>query len=169
MKVGPLGEIYLEKRQFLDPRGSLTRVYDSSSFNFVVTDFKPAEIFFSSSRKGAIRGIHCPISNIEFWRMIGVVHGEVQDVLIDLRLDSPTYGMVTRNLLTDTSPFMLVPMGVGHGFQSLVENSQMLYVFGVPYAETRETGVNPQSTCFSWPHEASVISVKDKALPFYGE
>lgn len=167
MKTGLLGEIYLEREQFLDHRGSLTKVYNLALFNPLAEGFMPAEIFFSNSRKGAIRGIHCPIANNPFWRLIGVVNGEIEDVLIDLRLESPSYGTVARNFLTESSPFILVPMGVGHGFQSLIENSQVLYVFGAPYAETVEKGVNPMSNCFSWTYEASAISEKDKELPFY--
>ena len=169
MKIGTLGEIYLEREQFFDARGSLTRVYDAIRFESLKADFNASEVFFSNSKKGAIRGIHCPIADKDFWRVIGVVCGEIEDVLIDLRLESPTRGKVVKNFLTDSSPFMLVPMGIGHGFQSVFEDSQVLYIFGIPYADTREMGINPLSACFSWQIEASAISDKDKALPFYEE
>ena len=167
MRIGALGEVYFERFSFWDSRGLLTKVYDSSTYRVYGVDFHPKEVFFSESIKGSIRGIHCPVADREFWRLIAITRGRVEDVLIDLRTQSTTRGQVVRQVLDDSSPFVLLPMGVGHGFQSLTEKSQILYLFGHEYTDTKEIGVNPLSECFEWQNPISAISTKDRNLPYY--
>ena len=167
MKIGKLGEIYFERKQFFDARGSLTKIFNVSSFRLSGVDFEPKEIFYSISTQGAIRGVHSPIAKKEFWRMICVLDGKIDDVLIDLRGNSKTKGNIVRNELDISSPFVLIPMGVCHGFQCVSRNSQMLYVFGHEYLDTCERGINILSSCFKWDLEVTAISDKDKILPYY--
>jgi dTDP-4-dehydrorhamnose 3,5-epimerase-like enzyme len=167
MKEGILGELYFDRFSFQDNRGLLTKVYDPNTYRVTGVNFAPKEVFFSESIEGAIRGIHCPIADREFWRLIAITRGRVDDILIDLRTQSTTRGQIVRQVLDASSPFILLPMGVGHGFQSLTEGSQMLYLFGHMYSDTKEVGVNPMSKCFEWRNPISTISTKDKGLPYY--
>lgn len=165
MIKGSLGEIYAEKEMFADERGLLTKIVTPSTFSDGEIVYAPKEIFYSRSRIGVVRGIHNPISENEFWRAFTVTSGKAYDVLIDLRKESATFGQVVTNILEENSHVILLPYGVGHGFQAIENETSILYLFGEMYANTVEKGINPINPIFKWPLEITQVSLKDLNLP----
>lgn len=134
---------------------------------------KLAQANSSTSRRGVLRGIHfadLPPSQAKY---VYCPAGEVLDVVVDLRVGSPTFGRHDAVQLGETDRrAVYVSEGLGHGFIALTEQATVTYLVSAPYAPGREHGVNPldPELALPWPADlAPVLSDKDAAAPLLRE
>lgn len=101
-------------------------------------------------------------------KLIQCLQGRIWDVAVDLRAGSPTFLHWHAEILTPENRLaMLIPEGFAHGFQTLSDEAELLYLHSAPYRPQSEGGVHFQDTrlAISWPLPVSEISVRDQALP----
>ncbi|WP_062353840.1 dTDP-4-dehydrorhamnose 3,5-epimerase [Herbidospora yilanensis] len=122
----------------------------------------------SVSARGVIRGIHyadVPPSQAKY---VTCLSGRILDVIVDLRVGSPTFGR-HDSIVLDAESFQSVYIseGLGHGFAALTDNATVFYLCSEPYAPTRERGINPldPELGIDWQVENPVLSEKDVQAP----
>ncbi|MBF05477.1 dTDP-4-dehydrorhamnose 3,5-epimerase [bacterium] len=162
-----INEVYLiESDYFTDVRGSLTKTFSEELFlkNRIPTTFK--ESFFSVSAKNVIRGMHLQVAPSECSKLVYVASGEILDVVVDLRANSPTFGQHISYVLSQKNhKGLLVPEGCAHGFLSLTDNACTVYMQTEMRDVEAEAGVHYDSFGMDWGVTSPILSERDKALP----
>ncbi|HEY4339433.1 MAG TPA: dTDP-4-dehydrorhamnose 3,5-epimerase family protein [Steroidobacteraceae bacterium] len=121
-----------------------------------------------TTRRGSVRGLHYqgpPHSEDKF---ISCLRGEIFDVAVDLRRDSPTFLRWHGEVLSATNATsLLVPQGFAHGFQTLSDDCELIYLHSRPYAAGAEAGLNVRDPklAINWPLPFGDISARDAAHP----
>ena len=150
------------------------RGYFSESFNFNQFKQKIGNIQFiqdneSYSKRGVLRGLHYQKKPHEQSKLVRVIKGEIQDVVVDLRKKSQTYLNYQSFILNDKNKNQLfVPKGFAHGFCTLENNTLISYKVDQIYNKENESGVlwNDPDLEIVWPeYNEYIISDKDKLLP----
>lgn len=121
-------------------------------------------------KKGTVRGMHFQTAPYEEAKLVRCTRGEILDVMIDLRPESPTYMQwVAEHLSEDNHRALYVPEGFAHGFQSLTDHAELTYQVSQMYAPLYASGVRFDDPAFSieWPLPVSVISEADSSWPLY--
>jgi dTDP-4-dehydrorhamnose 3,5-epimerase len=146
----------------IDERGDFTKIL---SLN-VTPELNIEEVFLSKTKKGYIRGLHFQNGPYLNNRIISCLAGKVFDVLIDLRPESSTFQNISSIEMNSLSPIgMYVPSGVAHGFQSLENDSQMIYFSDKAYNSDFDAGVAPNNSGVEWPIRVVGMSERDASLP----
>jgi dTDP-4-dehydrorhamnose 3,5-epimerase len=167
-------------RQFGDPRGLFLEWFKESAFAEVVGQpLRLAQANCSVSAAGVVRGIHfadVPPSQAKY---VTCLAGAVLDVVVDLRLGSPTFAWWDSVLLDDTERrAVYLSEGLGHAFMSLADGSAVAYLCSEEYAPAREHAVHPldPDVGIEWPARARdgsplepLLSAKDAAAPSLAE
>lgn len=125
-----------------------------------------ANISFTK-QKGTIRGMHFQTSPHEEQKLVRCIGGSVFDVVIDLRKNSPTFKQWTAVELTSKNRvMMLVPKGCAHGFETLEDDCEVLYLVSTSFAPSSDSGVRFDDPAFKirWPIPVTVVSVKDQSF-----
>lgn len=154
-----------------DNRGFFARIW--SEEEFAARDLNPdlAQCSLSFNRTaGTIRGIHYQTAPREEAKVVRCVRGAIFDVLLDLRPTSPTFRCwEAYELSADNRLSLYVPEGVAHGYQTLVDDAEVLYLISVPYDAALSRGVRWNDPAFAirWPFAATVISDRDRTYPDY--
>ena len=154
----------------VDARGDFLKIFQKSSFQPLGLDFSPKEIYFSTSHQNVIRGLHFQTPPNEYQKCVTVMHGEVFDVVLDLRKGSPTYGQHQSFHLKAMQPELLwIPKGLAHGFCALSESATLAYMVDQEYAPQSDAGIRWDSTGIQWPTQRPtrnpILSARDAALP----
>lgn len=163
----PLQGAFLVKPPlFTDHRGSFVKTFHKDLFqNFGVNPVF-AEEFFSTSGKGVIRGMHFQTPPADHHKYVFCLHGAVQDVILDLRTSSPTFGQhFSAELSAENRLGFFIPSGCAHGFLSLTEGSLMIYKTTTPHTPACDAGIRWDSFAFDWGVADPVISARDAAFP----
>lgn len=163
----------IEPRVFGDDRGFFFESYNERAFNQAVgREVRFVQDNHSMSAKGVLRGLHYQIQQPQ-GKLVRVISGEVFDVAVDLRKDSPTFGRwVGENLSAENKRQLWVPEGFAHGFLVLSEKAEFLYKTTDFYAPEHERCIpwNDPSLAIVWPvktGEMPTVSAKDaKGTPF---
>jgi dTDP-4-dehydrorhamnose 3,5-epimerase len=163
-------------RQFGDPRGLFLEWFKLGSFAEITghgLDLKQANL--SVSAAGVVRGIHFADVPPGQAKYVTCAAGAVLDVVVDIRVGSPTFGTWDTVLLDDTDHrAVYLSEGLGHAFMSLQDGSTVLYLCSTGYAPTREHGIHPldPDLAIAWPDRdragrplAPQLSEKDAAAP----
>jgi dTDP-4-dehydrorhamnose 3,5-epimerase len=103
-------------------------------------------------------------------KMVRCVRGGLFDVVLDLRPDSPTFGRWHGEELTaDNRRMLVIPRGCAHGFVTLTDDAEVLYLVDHPYSPGRERGVRHDDPRFGieWPVRPVEVSDKDRAWPSF--
>jgi dTDP-4-dehydrorhamnose 3,5-epimerase len=155
--------IDLEKRG--DERGFFARMFCENEFrehglatNFVQVNNSLAE------KKGALRGLHYQLAPAAETKLVRCIRGALQDVIIDLRSDSETFcRYIAVDLTAENRTMLYVPKGFAHGFITLEDRTEALYLVDEFYNPDQERGIRWNDPTFGiqWPIEPSVISEKD--------
>jgi dTDP-4-dehydrorhamnose 3,5-epimerase len=114
-----------------------------------------------------LRGLHFQ-TPYEEPKLVQCVRGQVWDVALDLRPSSPAYGRsVGVTLSPETRQLFFVPPGCAHGFLTLADETDVLYLMGMPFMPDGQRGVRWNDPAFnvSWPAEPTVISPRDASYP----
>ena len=159
--------IDLEKRS--DERGFFARMFCEKEFSEhdLAIHFVQANNSLAVT-KGTLRGMHYQLAPNAEVKLVRCIRGSLLDVIIDVRPDSKTLCQHFEVELTAENRRMLyVPKGFAHGFITLEENTEALYLVDEPYAPDRERGIRWDDPKFAidWPLEPVVISEKDRNHP----
>ena len=148
-----------------DERGWFARYFCKKEFSTIGHNKEWVQMNHSFSlKKGTLRGMHFqkpPYSEI---KLVRCIQGSVFDVIIDLRKDSPTFlKWFGTELSAENKLMMYIPEGFAHGFQTLEDNSGLLYMHTAYYSPEAEDGLryNDPQVNISWPIEISEISMRD--------
>ena len=167
----PLNGLKLIQRQIIaDSRGTLSRLFCADELLEAGWSKSIAHINHTiTSKQGTVRGMHFQNSpNLEM-KLISCIQGEVFDVAIDLRCNSPTFlKWYAQILSSENNLAMLIPEGFAHGFQTLTNNVHLIYCHNAPYNSINEGGLNPLDSILdiNWPQKISELSVKDQSHSF---
>ena len=150
----------------IDNRGSFREWFKASEIERELgRKFETVQANISSSDKGVLRGIHFSLGLEGQGKLVTCVSGSIWDVVVDLRKDSPTFRhWVGTSLDSKKGDVLFISEGLGHGFQSLEENSTVTYLLTSPYSPDVEYELNPfdPELAISWPLNKSILSEKDK-------
>ena len=161
------GAFVVESEPIEDERGWFARIYDEGELeqNGLATRFAQGSLAYNKER-GTLRGMHYQADPHAEAKLVRCISGAVHDVIVDLRPASPTFKRWVAVELTAASGRMLyVPEGLAHGYLTLENESETLYLISAPYAPEAARGVRWDDPAFgiAWPDEPRVLSEKDKA------
>ena len=163
MQVNIEGVEIITTKEFFDNRGSFNKLFSTLENRDIHFDLK--EMYFNTSNKYVLRGMHLQNKPYDLNKIIYCFSGAILDVLLDLRIDSPTYMCsFSIELNENSNKIIYIPKGVAHGFLSLEDNSKLLYLTDNIYSEQQDSGVRWDSFGFDWPVKKPVISKRDKNL-----
>ena len=153
-----------------DERGSFLESYRGGEFEEVVGyRLAVAQSNISVSRRGSLRGIHFADVPPGQAKYVTCVTGAVLDVVVDIRVGSPTFGQWDSvELDTETRRAVFVAEGLGHAFFALSETASLIYLCSEPYSPGREHEINPldPEIGIDWPSIIpALLSPKDAAAP----
>ncbi len=164
------GAYVVEPELLIDERGFFARTWSAEDFSAHGLEPKFVQCNTSlNKQKGTLRGMHYQIAPHEEAKLVRCTAGAIYDVIVDLRPDSPTRGQWVGVELTAQNRLMIyVPPGFAHGFQTLVDNSEVFYQVSAYYHPESARGVRWDDPAFGirWPLESSVISERDRSHPF---
>lgn len=124
-----------------------------------------------SASTGTVRGMHGQLPPYSEAKIVFCVKGRIFDVLLDVRRDSPTFLELTSfELSAEELRGLVIPRGYLHGFQSLSDDVEILYLHDQPYRPSSEMRINPldPSLGISWPKPVAQISNSDSEAPSIG-
>lgn len=157
----------IEPDVFGDERGFFMETWNQNTFEELVTG-KPTQFVqdnHSKSKKGILRGLHYQTENIQ-GKLVRVVFGEVFDVAVDIRKDSPTFGKwVGVYLSAENKRQLWIPEGFAHGFYVTSDEAEFVYKCTDYYNPSAEHSIlwNDQELSIKWPlNEVPCLSDKDK-------
>lgn len=161
--------IDLEKRG--DERGFFARTFcrDEFAAHGLRTVFPQCNMS-RSKEKYTLRGFHFQIDGAEEAKLIRCIKGQILDIIIDIRKDSPTYGQhVGVELTADNYRALYVPEGFAHSFITLEEDTEVFYMVSAMYSPGKERGIRWNDPTFNvtWPTTNPVLSEKDANWPDY--
>jgi dTDP-4-dehydrorhamnose 3,5-epimerase len=153
---------------FLDERGFFLELYKESIFMKNGINTKFVQDNYSHSTKGVLRGLHYQKNPMAQAKLVSVIKGEIFDVAVDLRKDSPTFGKWVGEILSDKNHNLLyVPEGFAHGFCVLSSEADVLYKVDQEYSYEHERGIvwNDPQLEIKWPLDELIMNKKDLELP----
>ncbi|CAB4863158.1 MAG: dTDP-4-dehydrorhamnose 3,5-epimerase [Actinobacteria bacterium] len=154
-----------------DARGNFREWFKAEDFaNTTKRDFSIAQANVSTSSKGTIRGIHYSLAAIGQAKWVTCVAGRINDVIVDIRPSSPTYGSHQVIELSEVNGSAIyIGEGLGHGFIALEEKTVVSYLISSPFSMHEEFEINPLDTALAinWgmPIEQLKLSKKDSEAP----
>lgn len=160
------GVFSIELKPFVDERGFLTRLFCQQELAEIGFDGRIVQISHSStSEKGTIRGLHYQHPPACEIKIVRCLRGAVFDVIVDLREDSPTFLQWQSFELSPASMNQIyIPWGCAHGFQTLADDTELIYLISAPYNPQHAGTVryDDPALAISWPLPVTFVSSKDK-------
>jgi dTDP-4-dehydrorhamnose 3,5-epimerase len=165
------GVILFEPGKYEDNRGFFMELYKNKSYANSGLEANFVQDNYSHSRKNVIRGLHYQLNNPQ-GKLVFVLNGEIFDVCVDIRLNSPHFGKwIGLNLSSDNRRQLFIPEGFAHGFCVLSETADVIYKCTDYYAPEDEYGINwsDPNISIDWPISDPVISQKDRSYKYLNE
>jgi dTDP-4-dehydrorhamnose 3,5-epimerase len=148
-----------------DSRGSLTRLFCAEELSAAHWHKPVAQINQTlTQKKGLIRGMHFQHPPHVEMKLVTCLHGSIWDVAVDLRAGSPTFLKWHAEELSATNHrALLIPEGFAHGFQTLTNDCELIYLHSAPYTPAAEAGIHSQDPmlAISWPLPVTELSARD--------
>lgn len=170
-----LKDSYLITPSFVeDNRGFFVKTFENNIFAQNGISFSVSEDFTTCSSKNVIRGMHFQLYHPQT-KLVSVLAGKIYDVIVDLRMDSPTFGQWRGFYLSAVNhKCLLVPPGFAHGFLSLSEDSLVNYKCDGEYDAKTDTGIlyNDSEIGIEWPISdisLAVLGSRDKRQMLFSE
>ena len=160
--------IVIEPHVLGDARGFLMETYKRSAFAAAGINEVFVQENHSSSERGVLRGLHCQKAPHAQSKLIRVLVGEIFDVAVDLRPDSPTSGQWVGVTLSSANRRMIyVPHWCAHGFCVVSDRAEVVYLTTTEYAPAHESGImwNDPKLAIDWPVTSPVLSERDRKWP----
>ena len=164
-ELGVAGVHLVELEPFTDDRGGFARSFDATEFES--RGMRPGVSQCNVSwnhRAGTLRGLHLSLPGHPESKFIRCTRGAIVDVAVDVRPDSPTYLQhVSVELTADNRKALYVPAMFAHGFQTLVDDTEVMYQVTGAYTPDAERGqrFDDPALGLTWPVDVAVISDKD--------
>lgn len=160
--------VLVEPTVFGDERGFFFETFKRPDFREAGIDFMPTQENHSKSAKGVLRGLHYQTNPFAQAKLVRVVRGKIFDVAVDIRSNSRTFAKWTGAELSEQNRLMLyVPKGFAHGFISLEDDTEVVYLVDNDYSKSSEHGViwNDSQIQIQWPISSPILSEKDSKWP----
>ena len=152
-----------------DDRGVFLESFKASVFEDVVGHpFDLQQMNISVSRAGTVRGVHFADVPPGQAKYVQCFDGRILDVVVDIRVGSPTFGQWDAvELTSELRNGLYLAEGLGHAFCALTDSVTVGYLCSEPYAPTREHGITPVDPALGlpWPDMELLLSPKDEAAP----
>lgn len=174
IKTGIPGLIIFEPRVFGDDRGYFFESYNENIFKEAGVDIRWVQDNQAYSGKGVLRGLHYQVAPYTQAKLVRVLQGEVLDVVVDIRKDSPTYGKSFSVILSaENKKQLFVPRGFAHGYVVLSDTAEFYYKCDNFYSKKHEGGINPNCSVLNidWKYDLSkaIIAERDRNFPSVGK
>lgn len=160
---------------FPDDRGVFVSPFRASTFGEAAGEplFPLAQVQYSVSRRGAVRGLHFTVTPPGTAKYVYCPHGRALDIVVDLRVGSPTFGRHDAVVLDGEHPAaMYLPVGVGHLFVALEDGTVMNYLVSGEYQAEHELGIDPFDPQLALPIPCDIepiLSRRDRDAPTFAE
>lgn len=159
---------------FDDSRGYFFEAYNQAKFHEYGIMYNFIQDNQSFSKRGVIRGLHLQINPFAQAKLVRVLEGEILDVAVDLRKNSPTYGKHFSIVLSaENKKQLMVPHGFAHGFSVLSETASVMYKVDQLYHKESERGIryDDPTLAIDWQVSADevIVSEKDVILPSFDQ
>jgi len=155
---------------FVDLRGNFKKVLSKDNFDSLCLESNFVELYYTTSKKNVIRGMHFQMPPMDCIKMTYVINGKILDVCLDLRYTSKTYGKYFSIVLSgDDNKYLYIPKGIAHGFASLEDDSIVHYAQTTGYSKDHDFGIRYDSFGFDWFIENPIISERDKTFPQFAD
>lgn len=170
LQDSPLSGLKLIKRNpIADKRGFLQRLYCQETLAQLGLSASIAQINLTLTHaRGAVRGMHFQHVPYAETKIVSCLRGEIFDVAVDLRKDSPTFLQWHAEILSpDRCNSFFIPKGFAHGFQTLTDDCELIYFHTACYHPASEGGLSPTDPRLNinWPLAITEISDRDKNHP----
>lgn len=167
----PLAGLKLVERQRLgDSRGFLSRLFCAEELAAVGWVKPIAQINHTyTAMQGTVRGMHFQRPPHAEIKMVSCLKGEIWDVVVDIRRDSPTFLCWHGEVLSAANrKSLLIPEGCAHGFQALTKDCELIYLHTAPYHPEAECALNASDPRLEivWPLPIGDLSYQDRTSPF---
>lgn len=163
------GVFRIELSYFSDLRGKLLKPFSQARLNEAGLTFLPKETWFTFSRLNVIRGMHMQTGQLACAKVVTVLSGSIDDVVLDARLDSPSYGeFISLKIDSDTPQALYIPPGCSHGYRVMKDNTIVCYMADQPHVAKDDVGYLWNSFGYHWGIEDPILSDRDKELPPFG-
>lgn len=163
------GSYIIDLTPFADNRGWFARTYCKNEFEQIGHTSEWVQINHSYTvQKGTLRGMHYQLPPFSEIKMVRCIAGSVFDVIVDLRKDSSTFlHWFGAELSAANKRMMYIPEGFAHGFQTLENDSELIYHHSAFYTPSAEQGLRFDDTRINiqWPVSVPVLSERDKQHP----
>jgi dTDP-4-dehydrorhamnose 3,5-epimerase len=163
------GALEIEIEPEADARGFFARLFCAEEFASRGLPSHFAQQSLSrNERAGTLRGLHYQAGQAEA-KMVRCTAGRAFDVIVDLRTSLPTYRRwCAVELAADRHNAVFVPAGCAHGFQTLADRTELLYLIDVPFDAGAAAGIrwDDPSLAIAWPLPDPILSARDRALPY---
>ena len=157
--------IIIEPETSEDERGSFYRIWDKKIFQENGLNDNLVQISISfNKKKGTLRGMHFQKKPFEEAKIVRCTKGKIFDVVIDLRPESKTFmNWASFELDSNESKILYIPEGFAHGFQTLEDNTELVYQISNWYSPEHASGLrwNDNKFQINWPIQNPIISKKD--------
>jgi dTDP-4-dehydrorhamnose 3,5-epimerase len=164
-----VGAYRIEPELMVDERGAFARRFCADTFRAHGLESDLLQRSFSfNARAGTLRGMHFQAPPHLETKLVRCTHGAIFDVLVDLREGSPSYGKWHGEELSAENRMMFyIPKGFAHGFQTLVDNTEVDYEITPAYVPESGRGFRFDDPLLNiaWPLGTIIMSDRDKALP----
>jgi dTDP-4-dehydrorhamnose 3,5-epimerase len=161
----------IQRKPIGDERGYLERMFCSDELKSIIGERSIVQINHTLTAKaGTVRGMHFQHPPHAEMKLVSCLRGEVFDVAVDLRRDSPTFLQWHAEVLTEANhKTFVIPEGFAHGFQTLTDDCELLYLHTAAYAPDAEAGLNALDPrlAIAWPMPITERSPRDQqhAMP----
>lgn len=159
----------IERKRLGDDRGFLSRLFCSVELAVAGWQKPIAQINQTyTSQSGTVRGLHYQRPPHTEMKLVSCTRGKVWDVVVDLRFGSPTFMQWHAQILSeDNGHALLIPEGLAHGFQTMINDCELLYMHTEVYSPEAEAALrfNEERLAITWPLPISEISARDLAHP----
>ena len=163
------GAFIIEPERLEDERGFFARTWCQREFEAYGLDPRLVQCNISfNKKKGTLRGMHYQVAPHQEAKLVRCTMGAIYDVIIDLRPDSPTFKeWVVVELTAENRRILYIPEGFAHGFQTLVDDTEVFYQMSEFYHPECARGARWNDPAFAivWPPAERIISAKDQAYP----
>lgn len=158
----------IEMEEYKDERGSFARIYCKNEFNKINVNFEIVQANISHNhRKGVVRGMHYQSHPYEEAKLVRCITGSIFDVAVDMRKESKTYlKWFGIELSSKNKKALFIPKGFAHGYQTLLDDTEVMYFVDNQYSPLNELGVryDEEKIGIKWPEEIKEISIKDSEI-----
>jgi dTDP-4-dehydrorhamnose 3,5-epimerase len=163
----------IERDAIGDSRGFLARIFCADQLKSAGWKKPIAQINHTvTKKKGTVRGLHFQNTPHAEMKLVSCLRGEIWDVVVDLRKNSPSFlEWHAEKLSAENCRALLIPEGFAHGFQTLSDDCELIYLHTAPYVREAEAGIRPNDPFLHipWPLDFFDISMRDAMHPLLSD